>query len=263
MKKPRWLKIAEREIGQTEISGEVDNERILEYFEAAKHIANAHDEIAWCSAFVNWAMAESGFKGTKSLLARDWLKWGRKTEKRFGAIVILRRGNDPTKGHVGFYVGDGRDRNSGRKYIKVLGGNQRNMVRVSEYLEDRVLGYRWPITAENLAAAGNVRITKTAEKLVEKLPDVKPIADPLPWYKKHGFKRGLGSLLSLATAILMIIPGTHTIGLALGAVGVPTLAGGFYDAKKKKQKAINQEDSVLRSVLKIIVQLLTKYLERR
>jgi len=262
LKKPRWLKIGEREIGQTEISGEVDNERILEYFEAARDIANAHDEIAWCSAFVNWVMAESGFRGTKSLLARDWLKWGRKVEKRFGAIVVLRRGADVTKGHVGFYVGDGRQRNSGRKYIKILGGNQRNMVRVSEYLEDRVLGYRWPIAAENLTAGGNVRMKETAEKLIKKLPDVKPITNPLPWYRKHGLKRALGMTLTFATAILTIIPHTHSIGLALGVIGVPTLAGGFYDARRKKQKAINQDDNVLRSVLKIIVQLL-KYIERR
>ncbi len=261
MKKIRWLKIADGEIGQTEIAGEVNNPRIVEYLDETKKVANVSDEIAWCSAFVNWVMAECGFRGTKSLLARDWLEWGRQTKKKNGAIVVLKRGTDPHAGHVGFYVGDG-SMQDGKQYIKVLGGNQSNMVRVSEYLESRVLGFRWPLEFENLAAAGDVRMKNVAQVIVAKLPEVKVIENPRPWYRKHGFKRALGFLLSGATIVLMLFPHTHAAGVAFGAMAAPTLTAGFYDAKQKKKNGVDQSDSVWRSVLKIIVQLLTKYIEK-
>jgi uncharacterized protein (TIGR02594 family) len=135
---PLWLTIAAQEIGVKEIMGIKHNPRILEYHKATV-LAAESDEIPWCSAFVNWAMLNSGIKGTGSALARSWLQWGNKldTPKR-GAVVVLRRGKEKWQGHVGFYLGE--DDHT----VRVLGGNQKNKVGIVPYPKSKVLDYRWP-----------------------------------------------------------------------------------------------------------------------
>lgn len=98
-------------------------------------------DTAWCAAFVNAAIGASGQKGTGTLVARDFLKFGTATDKPSeGDIVVFSRG-DPNgwQGHVGFYAG--RDRNGN---ILVLGGNQGNKVSIAAYPASRVLGFRKP-----------------------------------------------------------------------------------------------------------------------
>ncbi|MFN3676797.1 MAG: TIGR02594 family protein [Sphingomonas pseudosanguinis] len=93
---------------------------------------------AWCAAFVNAVLATNGLKGTGSLSARSFLGYGEATDTpNKGDIVVTRRGNDPTKGHVGFY--DGTD---ARGRIRVLGGNTGDKVGVSTYARTDVLGFR-------------------------------------------------------------------------------------------------------------------------
>ncbi len=94
------------------------------------------DEIPWCSAFINWCVKQCGFKGTGSAAAKSWLEWGQiipKNQVFKGCIVVTQR---PGGHHVGLYAGiDG-------KYVKLLGGNQSNQVKVSTYALSSVLGYR-------------------------------------------------------------------------------------------------------------------------
>jgi len=75
---PLWMGIANNELGQKEIKGEEDNPRIVEYLNEVNLGTNEHsnDEIAWCSAFVNWVMKKAGYDNTGSGLARSWLNWG-------------------------------------------------------------------------------------------------------------------------------------------------------------------------------------------
>jgi uncharacterized protein (TIGR02594 family) len=57
--------------------------------------------VAWCAAFINATLHESGMSGTGSLAARSFLNYGTavNTPKR-GDIVVFSRGSDPSKGHV-------------------------------------------------------------------------------------------------------------------------------------------------------------------
>jgi uncharacterized protein (TIGR02594 family) len=136
---PLWLQFAEREIGTTEIAGEVDNARILEYDQCTS-LKATDDETAWCSAFVNWCMVQAGIKGTNSAAARSWLDWGTVLQTPVeGCIVVLKRGTPPS-GHVCFYVGGDAD----VKYIRCLGGNQSDTVKCSKQSISDVIGYRWP-----------------------------------------------------------------------------------------------------------------------
>jgi uncharacterized protein (TIGR02594 family) len=93
---------------------------------------------AWCAAFVNATLKQSGLPGTGSLMARSFLSYGEPTtEPKVGDIAVFKRGEAPY-GHVGFFLGLTPD----GKYVKVLGGNQKNAVNVSNYPVSRLLGYR-------------------------------------------------------------------------------------------------------------------------
>ena len=135
---PEWLEAAVREIGVEEVPGPGDNPRILEYHQTTT-LRATDDSIAWCSSFVNWCMKQAGIEGTKSAAARSWQNWGKKLDSpRNGCVAVLRRGTNPTNGHVAFYVGEGSST------IRLLGGNQSDQVKVSAFPKTMVLSYRWP-----------------------------------------------------------------------------------------------------------------------
>lgn len=130
-----WITIAKRELGTEEIIGG-SNSRIEEYLRTTGK--NTTDETPWCSAFVNWVMSQAGYKGTNSALAHSWADWGDPVAPgTLGSIVVFTRGKG---GHVGFCVGyDSRTGN-----IKLLGGNQSDKVRISNYSNRNVISWRWP-----------------------------------------------------------------------------------------------------------------------
>jgi uncharacterized protein (TIGR02594 family) len=133
------MKLASTQYGIKEIKGEQDNPEVLKYFKGLGFDASAFkDETAWCSAFVNWIMKESGLEYSKKLNARSWINMGCEPEKpEYGDIVVFwRESKDSWKGHVALYVNHDDD------YIYVLGGNQGNMVCTKPYPKDRLLTYR-------------------------------------------------------------------------------------------------------------------------
>lgn len=135
---PRWMEFAMGEIGQKEISGDEDNPRIVEYAKTTT-LKASDDETSWCSSFANWCMKQGLIKGTGLANARSWLKWGYECDSNvIGSIVVMSRGSDPTKGHVGFLAGFDDDT------VILLGGNQGDMVKYSRFSKSLVLGYRWP-----------------------------------------------------------------------------------------------------------------------
>ena len=120
-------------------------------------------EIAWCAAYVNATLAQSGMSGTGSNMARSFLNWGVKvSEPKRGDLVVLSRGSDQTKGHVGFF--DGYDEAGN---IRILGGNQGNSVSVATYSKESVLGYRRAQPQ-----------TVTADDAGAKLAEIMQIEDP-------------------------------------------------------------------------------------
>lgn len=145
--KPRWLEIAEAEIGTHEVKGG-ECKRILEYHSSTTLRAK-EDEIPWCSSFVNWCMTQAGIKGTDSAAAISWTGWGEiLTEPRVGAVVVIRqkfKGSDGATGsasgnHVAFF----QKIENGRIYL--LGGNQGDSVKVSSFglSSYKIVAYRWP-----------------------------------------------------------------------------------------------------------------------
>ena len=124
--------------GTKEIIGSKHNPDILVYFAEIGYDWVTEDETAWCSAALNYFCKKLGYERSGKLDARSWLKCrGEVTEPQIGDIVIFWREKiDSWKGHVGLYISTDVD------YIYTLGGNQSNMLKISPYRKDRVLGYR-------------------------------------------------------------------------------------------------------------------------
>ena len=123
--------------GIKEVTGNLDNPFIVQMLSDIDSDVR-HDEVSWCSAYMNYICKKLGYIHTDSLRARSWLTMPIKILKpSLGDIVIFWR-NDPKgwEGHVGLYVSE--DKNN----IFVLGGNQSDQVNISAYPKTRVLGYR-------------------------------------------------------------------------------------------------------------------------
>jgi uncharacterized protein (TIGR02594 family) len=142
---PDWLLVAAKECGQKELTFPEENQRINDYYAAlrnGKHYRqNAEDLLDdWASPFVEWSLEQVGKLGPRKIDPLAWLNWGKEANPpQAGSIVIMRNNGIP---HVGFYLRDDGDR------VDVLGGNQDDQVKISDYPKSAVLGYRVPPDVE-------------------------------------------------------------------------------------------------------------------
>lgn len=176
----KWVDIARNELGVSEVAGKVARPRILEYFAAAGHAEVKSDETAWCSAFVNFCMEQAGIKGTMSLAARSWLRWGKEVKAQPGAVGIWPRGKSAWQGHVAIV----EEVLPGNKVL-CIGGNQGNAVTERTFSIDTALGFRMPSTMGNsrttkAAVAGSV--STGASFLLEQAQEAKDVAGQLQEY---------------------------------------------------------------------------------
>lgn len=138
---PFWLDIARKYEGLREIPGPRHNRTIQQWLDRLG-LPWSDDETAWCGTYVGGVLLEAGLPVVKGPAgARNWLKLPVELDRpAVGCVVVFWRGSrSGWQGHVGFVVG--RDRHGN---LMVLGGNQKNMVRIDPFSLDRVLGYRWP-----------------------------------------------------------------------------------------------------------------------
>ena len=126
--------------GLKEVTGSQHNPSILAMFSEIGFDWVKDDETAWCSASLNYFCKKLGYERSGALDARSWLKMPIHVIKpSLGDIVVLWRDKiDSWKGHVGLYISEDK----ARKRIYVCGGNQADMISISSYPIERVLGYR-------------------------------------------------------------------------------------------------------------------------
>jgi uncharacterized protein (TIGR02594 family) len=138
--------LARRFKGIKEIKGPEHSAQILAILQRAASWVK-RDEVAWCSAFVNYIMWLMDLPQTNHLRARSWLRVGEDipieyAHRGWDVVILTRAGAtmDPTvinaSGHVGFYVR--HDDN----WIWVLGGNQSDSVNIRRLSRSRLLGVR-------------------------------------------------------------------------------------------------------------------------
>jgi len=140
---PPWMQIAIMEVGVREWAGSADNPRILEYLQSCGISGSLlHDETAWCAAFVNWCVRQSGYQPRGSAKVSDWWSWGRPVAPTYGAICILQplTVDQASSGHIGFL--HAQDANN----VWLLSGNSQNQVRISAYPRSKLYNnapFRW------------------------------------------------------------------------------------------------------------------------
>ncbi len=130
--------LARAEIGTVEWKNG-SNPKVLAYYKDAGHAWVKDDAVAWCAAFVGAMLKRAGLKGTGQLTARFDLDWGEAVDLENalpGDIVVFKRGNSKWQGHVAFYV------SHNASTVRVLGGNQSDQVKESDYLRSSLLGVR-------------------------------------------------------------------------------------------------------------------------
>lgn len=145
----KWMDVAQQELGTSELSSG-SNPRIEEYHRVGGGLS-ASDDVPWCASFVNYCLTKSGFRksGNKSYGpagALSFSDYGVLVTPRFGAIVLIKTGTatgfSASGYHVGFFYKDNGNT------ISVLGGNQGNMVKLSNFKKENVVRYCWPSEAD-------------------------------------------------------------------------------------------------------------------
>lgn len=136
MTEPKYLRYARSFIGQKEI-GATNKAPFIFSMAQKLNVLWLYGQ-PWCGMFVADCLTQFNYKVPKHFYrAKAWLDYGVQIQVPcLGCIVIFERKGG---GHVGFVVG--RDHAG---HLLVLGGNQKNMVRIDQFDTDRVLGYRLP-----------------------------------------------------------------------------------------------------------------------
>lgn len=269
--KPEWLKWAEGEIGVKEIIGEEDNLRIVEYLRSvpARFLPGIHDEVLWCSAFVNAAVKNVGLPGIDSitpqdrikfqdkygvafnpLLAQAWLYWGIKCGAVLGAIAVLQRGSEAWQGHAGFYL----DSRPGEVFL--LGGNQSNMVSRKWYAENRIIDYRWPTPMAHIHAVDRrAKVLRVKDSIVvpkQPVPGYEVDAS-VTWVRRLDWKKAIASTMTIFGWLMQIFPTTMVIGRGMVAAGAALTR-----APKKKD-----EGNRFAALLKLIAELINQWFKKK
>ena len=141
------LDVARAYAGVKERAGEADHPLIQWWLSLCAFGPDAHDEVAWCSAFVNGVVHvfDKRVPRSGSAAARSWLRVGTRVDlvdARPGwDVVIFKRGLGAqpgvdvlaAPGHVAFFVANSPGQ------VMVLGGNQGDAVTQAIFPVERVL----------------------------------------------------------------------------------------------------------------------------
>jgi uncharacterized protein (TIGR02594 family) len=145
------VSLATRYIGVKELSGNKDHPLIQWWMSLSGYGFEVHDEVPWCSGFINGLAWELDLPRSKSAASRSWLRVGYDLVTLDQAvsgwdIIVLRKPDGPgpeiinAPGHVGIFMGTSDE--SGVKTVHLLGGNQSNQVGIGKFPASLVIGVR-------------------------------------------------------------------------------------------------------------------------
>lgn len=136
------IEVMKQHLGQQEIR---DRTVLKQFLASQAHngdIAIDPARISWCAAMMNACERSVGNPGTGLLNARSFLTYGKPVDAdhaQEGDIVVFHFPfDDASHGHVTYFV----EWDDADNKIKCLGGNQSNMVKYSEYIQDYVVDIR-------------------------------------------------------------------------------------------------------------------------
>jgi hypothetical protein len=126
---------------------------------------------AWCAAFVSWALYTAQIPVNPTMSSQAWYNWGSEVDWRdTGKIrkwdVVIFKSKTRSGGHIGFI-----QEITSNGVIKVLGGNQGNDAKVSNYRFNsnsqyvRSVKRNWSLPAEaDVPIDGSTAVTTTGSE---------------------------------------------------------------------------------------------------
>ena len=169
-----WMTEARRLEG-LKLSESADQAVIKAMFAATDHGAvTTPNAPAWCGAFAAHCLKTGGGPAAASIprgaaWAANWRNWGDQSlglgqgdqSIPMGAVVVLSPAPGITdgSGHVGFFVG------RSESHVRLLGGNQSNTVRETEFPLARIVDIRWLKALAEQTAPGEVGVGAAGEKV--------------------------------------------------------------------------------------------------
>lgn len=163
------LSIAEQYLGKTETK---DTAVLASFIKKNAGIDINPANTAWCAAWMNAVLGASGDRGSEGnrLAAKSFATYGEDvlSNPEKGDIAVFTRTGG---GHVGFFIG--YEEKDGKKYVRVLGGNQGNSVSEKLYPADRLVAIRRIPKFTEVAKSGpGVGKSPSQTSMDEKLADL-------------------------------------------------------------------------------------------
>lgn len=208
-------------------------------------------QTAWCAAFVNSALKQMGIKGSGSMTATDFAKWGVQVNPediKRGDVLVEMRGKQAGQqgGHVGLATGQRRIGPGGQMQVEMISGNSGDKVRKTwedaATLTPRRAGEGTVIDPKQLKAAQETDPqAKAADKAAEKArADAAQAADQRKKKAAEGQKAYADEIAAQQKAIdqqvkhnEVMADGTRSIDQRTLAVEADTIAQQLNDEAKK------------------------------
>lgn len=136
---PPWVAEMYRRMGLHETR---DNDALAEWLKAGKYLGDPA-RLPWCGDAVETCFAKTlpdEPLPSNPFWAQGWAAFGRSVDgPKVGSVGVIRW--SASAGHVGFVVGtDGGQ-------VRMIGGNQSNMIRISSFDRGAFIAFRWPLTS--------------------------------------------------------------------------------------------------------------------
>ena len=137
--------------------GRPGNPKIMACYRSVGQKTDSSDQTAWCAGFAGYALKTNCLPAIATLSSRAYKGYGTSIPLndpslwRFNDIVVFKSNSKPGQGHVGFY----RGYDPTTRRIRVLGGNQGNTLKLSNFLFDDpntltvdYIGRNWTVSPE-------------------------------------------------------------------------------------------------------------------
>jgi len=137
--------------------GRAGNPKILTCYNACGFGSLKDDQTAWCAGFAGWALKTNCLPSLVTLSSQAYRGYGTSipiTDPalwRWNDLVVFKSHTNPAQGHVGFY----RGYDPTTRRIRILGGNQGNTLKLSNFLFDdgktlfvAYIGRNWTVSPE-------------------------------------------------------------------------------------------------------------------
>ena len=137
--------------------GRPGNPKIMASYRSVGQKTDSSDQTAWCAGFAGYALKTNCLPAIATLSSRAYKGYGTSIPLndpslwRFNDVVVFKSNSKPGQGHVGFY----RGYDPTTRRIRVLGGNQGNTLKLSNFLFDDpktltvdYIGRNWTVSPE-------------------------------------------------------------------------------------------------------------------